>query len=331
MPGGHLWPLAKALCDAAWLGPSSALSVLVLIAGTHGVEGFCGSAAVIDWLGGGGASKLPRGTAALIIHALNPFGFAWLRRLTEEGVDLNRNCVDFAGGLPQNQGYDQLADAIAPSTLQGPEFDAAENRIAAYRKRHGEAAFRTALAAGQYRHPRGHFYGGTTPTWARTTLETVITEFELSRRKIAAVIDFHTGLGPYGHGEIISGHRLDTAGQQKAACWYGDGLTNPFAGTSVSVINHGLIEECWFRMLGEGAVFVTLEFGTYEVGRVMRALREDQWLHTFGVPDWASEETRRIKREIREAFHPDTPSWNRMVLLRSREVIGMALAGLGGA
>jgi hypothetical protein len=327
----HRGPSGEALfCDAAWLGPASAQAVLVLIAGTHGVEGYCGSAAAIDWLAGDGRVALPDDTAVLIIHALNPFGFAWLRRVTEEGVDLNRNCIDFAGSLPENPGYDELAEALAPQALHGPLFDAAEARIEAYKARHGDLAYRTALIAGQYRHPGGHFYGGVSPTWARLTLEAIMTKFAVEPRRLAAVIDFHTGLGPHGHGEIISAHRPGTAGQERAARWYGEGLANPFAGTSVSVLNHGLIEECWLRAMGDESVFVTLEFGTYEVDRIIRALREDQWLHAFGVVDWAEAETRRIKKEIRQAFHPDTLNWSRMVLVRSREVIAMALAGLAG-
>ena len=34
--------------------------------------------------------------AVLYIHALNPHGFSFWRRVTQEGVDLNRNFHDFA-------------------------------------------------------------------------------------------------------------------------------------------------------------------------------------------------------------------------------------------
>ena len=36
--------------DVAWLGPPDAGRVLVTISGTHGVEGFFGSATQIEWL-----------------------------------------------------------------------------------------------------------------------------------------------------------------------------------------------------------------------------------------------------------------------------------------
>ena len=36
--------------DIAWIGPRDAQKVLVMLSATHGVEGFCGSGAQIDWL-----------------------------------------------------------------------------------------------------------------------------------------------------------------------------------------------------------------------------------------------------------------------------------------
>ena len=102
--------------DTAWFGARSAQSVLVMISATHGVEGFCGSGAQVDWLRRGEAANLPANTAVLMIHAINPYGFAWLRRVTHENIDLNRNWVDFSGPLPANPGYDILCDAAVPQT-----------------------------------------------------------------------------------------------------------------------------------------------------------------------------------------------------------------------
>src|SRR5215470_6387304 len=100
--------------DTARFGAADAPAMLVLIAGTHGVEGHCGSGAEIAWLRNGGAARLPDGTGALLIHALNPHGFAWTRRVTRDNVDLNRNFVDHDKAYPNNEGYRALADAILP-------------------------------------------------------------------------------------------------------------------------------------------------------------------------------------------------------------------------
>src|SRR3982751_2532943 len=62
--------------DAAWIGPADATAVLVMVSGTHGVEGHCGSGAQVDWLRRGEAARLGRAQAVLLIHAINPFGFA---------------------------------------------------------------------------------------------------------------------------------------------------------------------------------------------------------------------------------------------------------------
>ena len=135
-PNPHRGPRGEELAtDIAWFGPKEAAKVLVLVSATHGVEGFCGSGAQLDWLLGPGGSELAADTALLVVHAINPHGFAWLRRVTEEGCDLNRNFVDFAKPLPTNAGYDELAAEWLPPQLQGPEYEQAESRIREYRSK----------------------------------------------------------------------------------------------------------------------------------------------------------------------------------------------------
>src|SRR5579872_1515592 len=152
--------------DVAWFGPRNAERVLVSVSGTHGVEGFCGSGAQVDWLRRGEAASLPAGVAVLVVHAINPYGFAWLRRVTEENVDLNRNWIDFAEPVPENPGYDELAAAAVPDTWTEESRRATARTLRAYAETHGPMALQQALSGGQYRHPAGVFYGGDAPTWA---------------------------------------------------------------------------------------------------------------------------------------------------------------------
>jgi len=322
-PGGE-----ELATDTAWFGPADAERVLVLQGGTHGVEGFTGSGAMLDFLAIGGARHLPEGFAALMIHAINPHGYAWLRRVTEENVDLNRNFVDFTAKLPENPGHDELADALVPREIEGPAFAAAEAKIAAYREKHGEKAFQIARSGGQYRHEKSMFFGGKGPTWARRTLEAIIDDSKLARRRHSAVIDYHTGLGPFGYGEPICGHDPGTAGLERSLAWYGDSLTSPAGGTSSSVAKLGLNEQGWVARLGERVTFVSLEYGTYSPERGRRALREDHWLHAYTNVDWNAPETRRIKAQLRKQFFPDSDDWKEMVLFRSRQILRQALAGL---
>jgi hypothetical protein len=312
--------------DVAWLGPENASRVLVLQSAMHGVEGFCGAGAQADCLAH--PPELPADTALLAIHAINPHGFAWLRRVTEDGVDLNRNFVDFSEPLPQNPGYDALADAIVPADPSPDSLAAADARLAAYEAAHGRTAFEVALTGGQYRHPHGLFYGGTAPTWSRTITEAIVANHGLAARGRVALIDYHTGLGPFGYGEPICDHPPGSAGARLARAWYGDSVTEPALGTSSSVAKHGLSDYGWQALVGDGLVFVALEFGTYDVASMIRVLRADHQLHAAGAVDWRDARTQAIKAAMRRHFYPGTTDWRQAVLFRSRQVIAQALRGL---
>jgi hypothetical protein len=318
--------------DVAWLGPSDAPKAAVLISGTHGVEGFCGSGAQVAWMRSAAARRLPAGVAVLLVHAINPYGFAWLRRVTEEGVDLNRNYVDFDRPLPENRGYDELAADFLPEEIEGPAFEAAMARIEAWRATHGDAAYFAAYSAGQYRHPLGFFYGGAAPTWSRRTTESICARFLADRRQVAG-IDFHTGLGPHGYGEPICHHEPDTPALARARAWYGDSLTEPRRGTSTSQARSGLTHFGYARALpGVELNFVTLEYGTYARERGTVVFREDHWLHRkYGDGAFEAPRGRAIKAAIRKHFYPDTQDWKEMVLWRAFQVIRQTVEGLGSS
>ncbi|TLS75987.1 DUF2817 domain-containing protein [Mariprofundus erugo] len=321
-------PTGEALAsDVVWCGAKDATSVLVLLSATHGVEGFCGSAAQIDWLRHG---CVPDDTAVLMVHALNPHGFAWLRRVNEEGVDLNRNFIDFSRPLPENHGYCQLADAIVPHDLDERALAAADLRLSEYADYFGREAYESALSAGQFTHADGLFYGGIQPSWSRRTIEAIVEQFHLKQRRRVAVLDFHTGLGPFGYGEPICDHAPDSTGVRLARQWYGASVTEPAMGTSTSVAKEGLSDYGWQQMLGDVVVFIALEFGTYSFENMIRVLRADHWLHRQGEPDWHAPHTRSIKADIRRHFYPATRDWQQMLLFRSRQCIAQALSGLSG-
>lgn len=314
--------------DVAWFGDPRAEAVMVMTSATHGVEGFCGSAAQLDFLMNGGAANLPDNTATLLVHAINPYGFAWLRRVTQEGVDLNRNSVDF-NDPPQNPEYARLSDVFRPKRPGSAEAAESEAVLAKYRAEVGEAAFAEVRSAGQYVDPQGIFYGGSGPTWSRSTMQQLIADFDLRARKQVGIIDYHTGLGPHGYGEPICGSRPSEPGAARAYRWYGDSLTEPMKGTSTSVVIPGLVQYIWLRELGPDAItFIALEFGTYAGPEKEAAVNAEQWLHISGELPFDSREAQAIKAGMRRAFYPDTPAWKEMVLSRSRQVIRQTLEGL---
>lgn len=319
--GEHL----ATLC--AWFGPADAERVFVTISGAHGAEGFAGSGMQVAFLSQPHLGAPPPGMAFLFIHGINPHGFAWLRRTTEEGVDLNRNFVDFSQALPDNPGYRELADAFVTRAIDEASLGAAEARFEDYKKRHGDAAYLAARGAGQYSNPEGLFYGGTAPTWARRTTERILDHYGLAGRKVA-VVDLHTGLGPYGYGELIAGADPQTAAVQRLTDWYGPTLTQPALGGSIIVPQLGMAHIGWRARIGDVLTFAYLEFGTRAPVFMQRALCRDHWLHAQGTPVWDDPLTRGIKADMMHAYMPARSDWHEMVAFRSTQVFTQVITGL---
>jgi Protein of unknown function (DUF2817) len=316
----------KLTTDIVWIGPEDATKVFVTVSGTHGVEGFCGSGAQIDWLERGEASRLPGDMAAMLIHAINPYGFAWRRRVTHENVDLNRNWVDFEAVADKNQDYAEIAQFLCPAAWTPESLASAQTSLTAYAVKHGPARYVQTISAGQHTHPDGLFYGGTAPTAARLTLTRILTE-RLSRAQHVGIIDYHSGLGPSGFGEIISAALADTDAYKRTRAWYGANV-KPIGtqGDSFAKIAGDWLTATSALLPHATVTAIALEFGTVGPMEVLEALRADNWLHAHGNPlaDYATD----IKRKILDAFYTDNGAWQGMVLGQSLLTCRHAIAGL---
>jgi hypothetical protein len=312
--------------ETAWLGPRNAERVLVIMSGTHGVETFSGSAIQVGLLQSGIAEEVAKDVGLLLIHAINPSGFAWIRRVTEGNIDLNRNFIDHGRPYPKNPGYDALHDAICPTDWSEAARAAADAKLLAYGAKHGAMALQTAITMGQYVHDKGVFYGGLAPSWSNRTFREILTRNASAARHVG-FIDLHTGLGPYGIGEIINNHSLDHSGFARIKDWFGGEATSSEDGSSSSApvagdTNIGLDEALPRAAVGG----ITLEYGTEPLREMMDAVRGDNWLHAHGRLD--SPEGRAIKARIRKAFYPDADDWRAMVWERAVDVTRRMVKGL---
>lgn len=322
--------------DVAWLGPANARKVLFVNSGTHGVEGYCGSAVQLALLTGAIPATLPPDTALLVVHALNPYGFAHDRRVDEGNVDVNRNFVDHAAlntgeqvrhGPPANVEYADLHGALVPKSWDGEARAAADGELMRLLGVHGERWVQAVVTHGQWTHPDGLFYGGTARVWSHRTLRTIAADLLPDRDRIA-YIDLHTGLGPRGVGEPIFRGGRDDSAFSRAREWYGDLLSRSEDGSSSSTIIVGNTATAVADAVPPGTELtaITLEFGTVSGFDVLQALRADNWLSLQDRPDPGLR--REIKHQIREAFCPSDPAWRTAVLARADVVLRQALAGL---
>ena len=135
----HVNPNAKGttgedlVTDVARFGDMAAENLLIICSGTHGNEGYCGSGCQIGLIGEGIVGSRPLSVAVLLVHAVNPYGFSHIRRVTEDNVDLNRNFLDFSKPPPDNPRYAELADLLVPSDWDGPGRATADAALAAWR------------------------------------------------------------------------------------------------------------------------------------------------------------------------------------------------------
>jgi hypothetical protein len=302
--------------------------MLVLISSTHGVEGHCGSGAQTSWLATGGPPKLPKDTGALLVHAINPYGFAWTRRVNEDNVDLNRNFVDHDKAYPKNEGYLAIAEAILPREWNEAGKAETQRVFDAYAQKHGAYGLQGAISSGQYTHPDGIFFGGAKQTWSNRTIRAIARQ-ELSYARKVGIIDFHTGLGPFGHGELICAVPPTSKSFARARAWYGDEMTSPEGGTSTSAVVVGIMTDAFPQELPDALVVpVAIEYGTYSVPEVLGAVRADNWLHHRG--DLKSPLGKALKADMKERFFPAGDKWREMVWARADQTIGWALKGLAG-
>lgn len=310
--------------DTVQIGEENAANTLLLLSGTHGVEGYCGSGIQVALLNNGYFNELPDDLSVLMVHAMNPYGFSHDRRVNEDNVDLNRNFLDFSQPVLPGQDYARVQEFVVPSDWDGVGREQADMQMALFIEKHGMKVLQAATSSGQYQYPDGVFYGGQKPTWSNTVFRSLLSDYLIDKRSVGT-IDFHTGLGPHGYGELITiGSESEKA---RAAKWYNGDVTDPEAGTSTSADLDGMVAHGIAATLTQTELtFVTLEFGTFEVNQVLTAIRGDNWLYQKG--DINAELGKTIKRAIRKAFYPDTDAWKLSVWERSHDVVQMTLDGL---
>lgn len=328
--------------DAAWIGPEDADAVILSLSGTHGAEGFNGSAAQVHWLEQYAGQPLPPGVAMLFIHAVNPFGFAHMLRVNENNVDLNRNFVDFGAPLPANPVYAAIRNSLPRRTgldeaLVG-EWDAAVARAV---ETHGEWAVSNALSCGQYEDPDGVEYGGDRLQWSSLIVTDIVTRL-CARARHIAYIDWHS-LIPIGDGRLIHiGFNVGSdALHRRAASWWGEDALDPAtvdaqwaSGTSVRrPHHHGVLMWGLRRALAPSTDLAgaLIEFCCDPDAFIhspepdTRTKMWERWL--YATRDHDSATGQMVTRYLREAASPTRRSYQDAAIAAAMPVYRRAIAG----
>lgn len=307
--------------DLAWLGSQDATEILIHISGTHGVEGFPGSAIQSSWLTCG--SRLKSHQAILFVHGLNPFGMAYYRRTNENNVDLNRNLTDQRNSPPL---YEKINALINPPEKFNKDtfFD----ELAGLESQYGGPEIKAALIGGQYQFPEGLFYGGNQiEEGPQKLLEWIENNFKGKGKKFG-IVDVHSGLGIYGEDILITpepptekmidyfGTRISGPTQKKTVGYNALGVFSAALGETIKKVS-AISEENIF-ILGQ-------EFGTLSIKDVIKALVEENNVYHLAKKqgkglDLSGYESQALFR----AFYPLDIQWRQSVMKLGRTLIADA-------
>lgn len=288
--------------DIAWLGDRAAKCILLHTSGLHGVEAYTGSAVQLAFLHD--PPSLDANCACVLVHVLNPYGMAWLRRANENNVDLNRNF------LPQGESWSgapeiyRLIDHVL-NPQSPPRSDLFYARAFWHTWRHGFRPLKQAVAQGQYEFPRGLFFGGhALEQGPRLYLSWLANN--LADAQYVFAIDLHTGLGRWGKDTLLLETGRGATPTPTLESVLGRPLVDVPAKSRVAYeVRGGMGAILPHALPGSAIDFILQEIGTYPPLAVFHALREENRWHHYG----AGTLEHPTKRRLAEHLCPASPDW----------------------
>ena len=218
--------------------------------------------------------------------------------------------MDFSEPQEKNEDYLGVKDLILPKEFN----DESEQAMSAWIEENGLDEYQKVILGGQRVDPDGVFYGGTSPAWSNKTVHEVLPRLT-AKQQFVGVMDIHTGLGPYGHGDLIHAYAKGSREYDDLREWYGKemiGINAGEYGDVVAAVPRGPIVSSLDLILPEKQSYAfVIEYGTVEFERVIKALRADNWVHING--DLDSSRGKEIKDEMRACFYCESDEWRKMI------------------
>jgi hypothetical protein len=311
--------------DVGYCQGGDAERTLVVSSGIHGVEGYVGSAVQLALMQRRETEPAPK-LRILLLHGLNPYGFAWHRRFDENNIDLNRNFLlpgESFEGSPV--GYAELNRLLNPRRPPSRWEPFAIKALAAI-ARHGMPNLRRIIAAGQYDFPQGLFFGGAGASQTHQLLSEHFPRWLKGSRAVAH-LDFHTGLGARGACKLLIDYPLSDWQRARLADWFGaDSFESSDSSSIAYLARGGFGQWCVARKFAARYIFACAEFGTFGPIQMLTGLRAENQSHHWGDATAAS--TANAKQRLQELFCPADHRWRAKVLQRSIDLVDAARRGL---
>ena len=286
--------------DIAYFGPERPANAIIIVSGIHGVEGYAGAAcqcALLDNL-----TRDPK-TACILVHALNPWGYAHNRRTNENNVDLNRNFIDFAAGHPENSAYQHLNPLLLPSNWDFRSRLKPDASLYLELLRGNRKKLQDAITRGQYDYPDGLFYGGSRAEWSHEVWREILDTWN---HLPLSVLDVHTGLGRHGKAALLTREPRSSQHFQRLADWFNKLLISTSDHENSIATSSGTLID---SMPAESQSLV-MEFGTYSAVHMLNTMRREAVCWRQNMP----------KDILKPAFCPPGRCWRNEVVRQFLEI-----------
>lgn len=297
-------------------------NLLIIISGTHGVEGYAGSA-VQRWALDHIFTKPMDQTGLIMIHGLNSYGFQNDRRVNENNVDLNRNFL--VGGAPETKDYADLNSFLNPTSEV--ELNILSRVIflfhsAKYILQSSLNALRNAVVGGQYSFPQGIFYGGTEKQAQEQLFQHILKNYVALYEKVF-ILDLHTGYGQKGKLHLLAG--VEQESNSKV-------LKDIFKKTPIDFASHkdfykvngdviSYLAERSINGYKKSANGICFEYGTLDSQKVLGSLESLRRIvlenQNFWHPNTNATTDVKVKQLFREMFYPSSHEWRQSVINQS--------------
>ncbi len=326
-PIGSAGPEGEELTiDVAASSAQAAERVLVVSSGLHGIEGYLGSAVQLALLERWRERPPAAGFRCVMLHALNPYGFAWSRRCDADNIDPNRNFlldgVEYHGSA---EAYARLDGLLNPRRAPS-RWDLFYLQACWALARHGRPALQDAVVAGQYDFPAGLFFGGSGPSRTRRILQQHMRSW-IGGATSVVHLDLHTGLGAWGTYRLLTDDTLSPVQRNWIARTFGPEAHEEGDPRGVAYQARGSLGRwCRAQHFAPEYLLAFAEFGTYGNLRVLAGLRAENQAHHWGQAQ--DRGTLGAKARLRELFCPASAQWRTRALAQGTGLVEKAIAGM---
>ncbi|WP_297091780.1 M14 family metallopeptidase [uncultured Draconibacterium sp.] len=302
--------------------------LIMLCSGTHGIEGFVGSAVQQMLMAEFFQPEMLKSTGVLLVHGLNAWGFKNERRFTENNVDLNRNySLDPALFETKNDGFVALYDMLTPKSELN--MNSISNRFFMLKAikqiaQKGMPALLQAFAQGQYQFKEGIYFGGYNFEQQVAIMSEVLQETAQPYHTLLN-LDLHTGFGERGELHLFP-NPIDKPELKAKTEAVFEGYQIDWGDSDNFYTVHGQFVEFIGELLPEKtAIPMLMEFGTLNTGSTIGAVKsahisivENQGFHYgYKTPN----DSIKAKAGYYEMFYPPSEKWRCNALNISLEMM----------